>query len=64
MPSSSVVSPALWHMAFRAEYSKIFRACYATDFTVAQEDGRWTFTGGSDLGALAGGDTNTAATRR
>ena len=52
----SVVSPALWHMAFRATYSKIFRACYATDFAVVQEEGRWSFTGRQDLGALAGGE--------
>ena len=50
-----MASPALWHVRFRAEYARVFRACYATDFTVALQDGRWTFTGGSNLGALAGG---------
>jgi hypothetical protein len=49
------VAPALWRMHFRADYSGPFRACYSTDFTVVQESGRWTFTGGSDLGRLAGG---------
>jgi hypothetical protein len=49
------VAPALWRMHFRGEYAKVFRACYSTDFTVVQEDGRWTFSGGSNLGTLAGG---------
>ena len=49
------VDPQRWRMAFRAEYGKIFRACYATEFTVVDEGGRWTFSGGSNLGALAGG---------
>lgn len=49
------VAPALWRMYFRAEYARVLRACYSTDFTVAQGDDRWTFRGGSDLGALAGG---------
>lgn len=49
------IAPALWRMHFRGEYSKVFRACYSADFTVVQEAGRWTFSGGSDLGALAGG---------
>ncbi len=49
------VSAELWRMSFRGEYSKVFRACYATDFHVVPEDGRWTFSGGSNLGALAGG---------
>lgn len=50
------VAPSLWRMYFRAEYAKVFRACYSTDFSVAEpEPGRWTFKGGSDLGALAGG---------
>jgi hypothetical protein len=49
------VAPALWQVHFRGEYSRIFRACYATQFTVVQEPGRWTFSGGSDLGLLAGG---------
>ena len=49
------VAPALWKMHFRAEYAKVFRACYCTDFNVVQGEGRWTFTGSSDLGALAGG---------
>jgi hypothetical protein len=49
------VAPALWRMHFRAEYSKLFRACYSTDFSVVQGPGRWTFSGGMNLGALAGG---------
>lgn len=51
----SVLSPGLWRMVFRASYSGFFRACYATDFTVGQEDGAWMFTGRQDLGTLAGG---------
>lgn len=49
------LAPTLWRMYFRGEYAKVLRACYATDFTVAQESGRWTFSGSSDLGPLAGG---------
>ena len=49
------VAPALWRMYFRAEYAKVFRACYSTDFSVTHETDRWTFSGGSDLGVLAGG---------
>ncbi|MBA2306454.1 MAG: hypothetical protein H0W08_28020 [Acidobacteria bacterium] len=49
------VAPTLWKMHFRGDYAKVFRACYSTDFTVVQEPGRWTFSGGSELGALAGG---------
>jgi hypothetical protein len=49
------VGEGRWRMAFRAEYAKVFRACYGTEFRVQQEDGGWTFSGGSDLGALAGG---------
>lgn len=49
------ISARQWRMAFRAEYAKVFRACYATEFIVTEEEGRWTFSGGSDLGALAGG---------
>lgn len=49
------VTPRQWRMAFRAEYAKVFRACYATEFNVVEADGRWTFSGGSNLGALAGG---------
>ncbi|MBA3641959.1 MAG: hypothetical protein M3541_16160 [Acidobacteriota bacterium] len=50
------VSAELWRLSFRGEYAKVFRACYPTDFNVVQEeDGRWTFSGGSNLGALAGG---------
>ena len=33
----------------------MFRACYSTEFNVTEEDGRWTFSGASNLGALAGG---------
>lgn len=47
--------PSVWRMSFRGEYAKVFRACYATDFTVSREGQRWTFSGGSDLGMLAGG---------
>ena len=49
------IAPALWRMYFRAEYSKIFRACYSTDVSVRRDGARWTFSGGSDLGVLAGG---------
>ena len=49
------VAPALWRMHFRGDYAKVFRACYSTDFNVAQEEGRWTFRGAADLGVLAGG---------
>lgn len=49
------VAPPLWRMYFRGEYGKVFRACYWTDVSVAQEDRRWTLSGGSDLGVLAGG---------
>ena len=42
-------------MYFRGEYAGYFRACYSTDFTVARDADRWTFSGGSDLGILAGG---------
>ena len=49
------IRPDQWRMAFRAEYARVFRACYATEFSVVEEEGRWTFSGGSDLGALAGG---------
>ena len=51
----SPLAPDRWRMSFRAEYSAIFRACYATDFNVHRDGDRWTFEGGSDLGALAGG---------
>lgn len=49
------MAPSLWRMHFRAEYAAIFRACYSTDFTVTQDGTRWRFSGGSDLGRLAGG---------
>jgi hypothetical protein len=51
----SVISPTQWHLAFFAGYSRVFRACYAADFDVVPDDGRWAFTGRKDLGALAGG---------
>jgi hypothetical protein len=51
----SPVAPALWKMHFRGEYSKLLRACYSTDFNVVQQPDGWTFSGGSDLGVLAGG---------
>jgi len=43
-------------MWFRAEYSRIFRACYSTEFEAHRDGDRWTFRGGSNLGALAGGE--------
>jgi hypothetical protein len=49
------IEPAVWRMFFRGEYSKVFRACYSTEFHVVPAAGSWTFSGGSDLGALAGG---------
>ena len=49
------LAPALWRMYFRGEYGRVFRACYSTDVSVAQKDRRWTLSGGSDLGVLAGG---------
>ena len=49
------VAPSLWRMHFRGEYSGFFRACYSTDFTVIWREDRWTFSGQSDLGLLAGG---------
>jgi hypothetical protein len=51
----SVVSPGLWRLAFRASYSRVFRACYAAEFNVRQDGEGWTFTGSQDLGTLAGG---------
>jgi hypothetical protein len=51
----TVVSPALWHLAFNAGYSRVFHACYTTDFNVVPEEGRWAFTGRQDLGLIAGG---------
>ena len=57
-PLRCVVDPTAsnhWRMSFRAEYAKVFRACYSTEFNVTEADGRWTFSGGSNLGALAGG---------
>jgi hypothetical protein len=51
----TVVSPALWHLAFNAGYSRVFRACYTADFNAVYEEGRWAFTGGQDLGVIAGG---------
>ena len=57
-PLSCVLRPldsARWRACFRASYSGIFRACYATDLTVTQAADRWTFDGGSDLGWIAGG---------
>ena len=47
--------PATWTMWFRGEYAGVFRACYSTDFTVVQAGDRWTFSGGANLGVLAGG---------
>ena len=49
-------SDSKWTMWFRAEYSGIFRACYSTDFAAQRDGDRWTFSGGSNLGALAGGE--------
>jgi hypothetical protein len=51
-----IVSEEVWHARFRAGYTGIFRACYETDFHVARlAPDRWTFSGRSDLGSLAGG---------
>ena len=51
-----VTSEEQWQARFRAGYAKVFRACYAADFHVARlAPDRWTFSGRSDLGALAGG---------
>ena len=51
-----VTSEDRWHGRFRAGYARVLRACYATDFHVARlASDRWTFSGRSDLGALAGG---------
>jgi len=50
-----LTSQSLWRVTFRAGYAGVFRACYATDFAVTWQEGRWTFTGGSNLGAIAGG---------
>ena len=52
----SPLAPALWRMYFRAEYATLFRACYSTDVTVYRKEDGWTFSGGSDLGVLAGGE--------
>lgn len=49
-------SASAWSMWFRGEYAGVFRACYRTEFEAAQEGERWTFSGGSNLGALAGGE--------
>ena len=52
----ALTSDTVWHVRFRAGYARIFRACYAADFHVARlAADRWTFSGRSDLGALAGG---------
>jgi hypothetical protein len=48
-------APHLWQATFHAGYARLFRACYATVFTVAEADGQWRFTGSSDLGRVAGG---------
>ena len=51
-----VTSETIWHVRFRAGYAHVLRACYAAEFHVARlADERWTFSGRSDLGALAGG---------
>ena len=52
---SEVTAATTWRMSFRAEYSKVFRACYATEFQVVEQPGGWRFTGESNLGSLAGG---------
>ena len=50
-----MLEPSVWRMWFRGEYAGVFRACYSTDFSARREGDHWTFSGGSDLGALAGG---------
>ena len=59
---SEATTPATWRMSFRAEYSRVFRACYATEFHVVEQSGGWRFSGGSNLGALAGGAYEYAGT--
>lgn len=57
-PLRMVLQPValrLWQASFHAGYAGVFRACYTTAFTVVEADGRWRFTGSSDLGVLAGG---------
>ena len=44
-----------WRATFHAGYARVFRACYATSLAVARTGDRWTFSGRSDLGRLAGG---------
>ena len=48
-------SAAMWRLWFRGEYSKVFRACYSTEFQVQADGEGFSFSGGSNLGALAGG---------
>lgn len=48
-------SDSAWTMWFRSEYGSILRACYRTEFSVARDGDGWTFSGGSNLGVLAGG---------
>jgi hypothetical protein len=50
-----LLGPTTWRLWFRAEYAGIFRACYSTDVSATHQADHWTFCGGSDLGALAGG---------
>jgi len=40
---------------FQARYAGVLRACYATELSAARQGERWTFSGRSDLGRLAGG---------
>jgi len=45
-----------WRARFHAGYSRVFRACYATDLIASRiERGRYQFKGSSDLGWIAGG---------
>lgn len=57
-PLRAVVQPIAadrWRVYFHAGYSRVLRACYASEFAVTREEGRWTFRGQSDLGWIAGG---------
>jgi hypothetical protein len=44
-----------WRATFRGGYAGVFRACYSTILTMRRDGERWTFSGESDIGWLAGG---------
>lgn len=50
-----IVDEHRWRATFHAGYAGVFRACYSTELAVAQSGDRWTFSGESDIGWLAGG---------